>query len=114
MAIVQSINSVYQFEAAFKEAGRSNQFSWEGLKSLFDYLNNFSDDVGENVELDVISLCCDYSEDDYRDIAENYSIDLSEAEGDEDEEKDIVIKYLENHTHYLGAGSGNSLVYTVF
>ena len=114
MAIVQSIHSVYQFEAAFKEAGRSEQFSWDGFKALFDYLNNFSDDVGENIELDVISLCCDYSEDDYKDIAENYSIDLSEAEGDEDEEKDIVIEYLENHTHYLGAGSVNNLVYAVF
>ena len=114
MAIVQSINSVYQFEAAFKEAGRSEQFSWEGLKALFDYLNNFSDDVGENIELDVISLCCDYSEDDYKDIAENYSIDLSEAEGDEDEEKNIVIKHLEYNTHYLGTGSDNNLVYAVF
>ena len=114
MAIVQSINSVYQFEAAFKEAGRSAQFSWEGLKSLFYYLGNLSDDTGEPIELDVVGLCCDYSEDDYKDIAENYSIDLSEADGDEDEEKDIVIKHLEYHTHYLGAGSGNSLVYAVF
>ena len=114
MAIVQSINSVYQFEAAFKEAGRSDQFSWEGLKALFEYLDKFSDDVGENIELDVISLCCDYSEDDYRDIAENYSIDLSEAEGDEDEEKNIVIEYLENHTYYLDAGSGDNLVYAAY
>ena len=114
MAIVQSINSVYQFEAAFKEAGRSDQFSWEGLKSLFDYLDNLSDDTGEPVELDVIALCCDYSEDDYKDIAENYSIDLSEAEGDEGEEKDIVIKHLEYHTSYLGEGSGDNLVYAVY
>ena len=110
MAIVQTINTVYQFEMAFKGAERGEQFTWDGLKVLFNWL----DELGENINLDVVGLCCDYSEDDYRDIAENYSIDLSEAEGDEDEEKDIVIKHLEYRTNYLGAGSGNNLVYAVY
>ena len=38
MAIVQSINNVYQFREAFRLAGRSDQFSYEGLEVLFDYL----------------------------------------------------------------------------
>ena len=113
MAIVQSINSVYQFEAAFKEAGRSDQFSWEGLKSLFDYLDDLSEDTGEPIELDVIALCCDYTEDSYSNIAKDYSIKLTNAE-DEDQAKQIVIDYLQDNTSYVGEGEDDNLVYAVF
>ena len=113
MAIVQSINSVYQFEAAFKEAGRSEQFSWEGLKSLFDYLDNLSDDTGEPIELDVVALCCDYTEDSYSNIAKDYSIKLTNAE-DEDQAKQIVIDYLQDNTSYVGEGEDDNLVYAAF
>lgn len=113
MAIVQSINPVYQFEAAFKEAGRSEQFSWDGFKALFDYLNNLSDDIGQPIEFDVIALCCDYTEDSYSNIAKNYSIKLSEAE-DEEEEKQIVINYLQDNTSYVGEGEDDNLVYAAF
>ena len=113
MAIVQSINSVYQFEAAFKEAGRSEQFSWDGFKALFDYLNNLSDDIGQPIELDVVALCCDYTEDSYSNIAKDYSIKLTNAE-DEDQAKQIVIDYLQDNTSYVGEGEDDNLVYTVF
>ena len=62
MAIVQSINSVYQFQEAFRLAGREDQFSYEGLEVLFDYLENLSEDTGEPIELDVVGLCCEYYE----------------------------------------------------
>ena len=62
MAIVQSINNVHQFREAFRLAGRMDQFSYEGLEVLFDYLDNLSDDIGEPIELDVIAFCCDYDE----------------------------------------------------
>ena len=52
MAIVQSINNVYQFREAFRLAGRMDQFSYEGLEVLFDYLDNLSEDTGEPIELD--------------------------------------------------------------
>ena len=45
MALVQSINSVHQFREAFRLAGRSDQFSSEGLEVLFDYLDNLSEDT---------------------------------------------------------------------
>lgn len=111
MAIVQSINTVYMFEAAFKEAGRADNFSWTGLKSLFDYLDDSFND--EPYDLDVIALCCEYTEDTYQSIAENYSIDLSEAE-DEEEAKQIVIDYLQDNTSYVGEGDDDNLVYAAF
>ena len=56
----------YQFEQAFKNAGRGNQFSYEALKALFEYLQSYEDDGGEEIELDVIALCCEFTE--YEDI----------------------------------------------
>lgn len=57
----QSIN-VYAFRDAFRSAGRGEQFSYEGLGALFEYLEELEESIGEPYELDVISLCCDFSE----------------------------------------------------
>ena len=50
------------FRQAFHNHDRGNQFSYEGLKALFDYLEEQERDTGEEMELDVIALCCEYSE----------------------------------------------------
>jgi hypothetical protein len=44
------------------ESLRPNNFSYEGLAALFDYLENYEDDTGEELDLDVIAVCCDYTE----------------------------------------------------
>ena len=56
----QSIN-IYDFERAFKRHEREN-FSFDGLKALFEYLEDLESDIGEEIELDVIALCCEYAE----------------------------------------------------
>lgn len=113
MAIVKTIDSVSQFQDAFDKMGRQNNFSYEGLEVLFDYLEEYSDATGEPVELDVIALCCDYSEDSIQDIIDNYSIDVSEADVDEDEIKDIVREHLNDNTIVCGETS-DGFVYAVF
>lgn len=50
------------FLEEFKKFGREEQFSYEGKKALFEYLNEFSDDIGEPIELDIIGICCDFTE----------------------------------------------------
>ena len=49
--------SVSDFLREFREYGREDQFSREGLEALYDYLEEFSEDTGTEVELDVIGLC---------------------------------------------------------
>ena len=39
-----------------------NNFSYDGKKALFKYLEEFEEDTGEKIEFDYIVLCCDYSE----------------------------------------------------
>ncbi len=53
--------SVHKFVDAFTNAGRANQFSLIGLEALFDYLEE-CEKGGEETELDVIALCCEFSE----------------------------------------------------
>jgi hypothetical protein len=49
------------FRQAF-EGLRQNDFSSEGLRALFDYLEEYEQDCEEELELDAISLCCEYTE----------------------------------------------------
>ena len=113
MAIVQSINSVYQFREAFRLAGRSDQFSYEGLEVLFDYLDNLSEDTGEPIELDPVALCCEYYELSVEELIKQYNIDTSYVEGDEDEIKEMVREYLDYKTSVCGEVNGG-FVYAVF
>ena len=50
------------FRQAFKQMGRENQFSYEGLKTLFEMLEDYEHGSDQEIELDVIALCCDFTE----------------------------------------------------
>ena len=107
----------YDFERAFIAADRKENFSYEGLGLLFDYLEEYEESTGEEIELDAIALCCDYSEDMVEDIARNYSIDLNDADP-EDNDYDtqcraIVREYLEENTQLVGE-TATGFVYAVF
>ena len=56
----QTINE-YQFKDAF-QSSRPDNFSYEGLTALYDYLEQYEEDTGQEIELDVIGLCCDFTE----------------------------------------------------
>ena len=57
----QTINQS-QFIDGFREANRENQFSYNGKVALYDYLTQLEEDIGEDIEFDVIALCCEYNE----------------------------------------------------
>ena len=50
------------FIQAFADAGRGEQFSQEGLRVLFAYCEGLDDDFGKPIELDVVELCCTWTE----------------------------------------------------
>ena len=41
---------------------RPNNFSYEGLEALYDFLIQLEEDCDNEIELDVIAICCDFSE----------------------------------------------------
>ena len=89
---------------------RPDNFSYEGLGILYEYLIEYEDSTGEEIDLDVIALCCDYCEDSLSNIVDSYSIDL---EGEDDHEQ-AVKEYLEENTAFVGTTPSGKLLYQVF
>ena len=53
------------YENEFRDmfmAIRPDNFSYSGLGALFEYLEELSEDIGEDIDLDVIGICCDFTE----------------------------------------------------
>lgn len=59
---------------AFRNMNSNENFTAEGKRALFNYLEQLEEDTEENIELDVIALCCDYSEDPLEEVLENYNL----------------------------------------
>lgn len=97
-----------QFTDAFMSIRPSN-FSPEGLQQLFDYFESYEDDTGEQIELDVIAICCEYAENTPKDIAKYYNIELE----DDGNELLNVMDYLADHTSVIGH-TDNSIIYQQF
>lgn len=63
------------FINAFVQMNRKENFTYEGRKALYEYFEQYEQDTGEEIELDVIAICCEYSEDHLSDIKANYNIE---------------------------------------
>ena len=69
------------FIQAFEDYGRGNNFTREGRQALYDYFEQLEDDLGEPIELDVIAICCEYSEyENLKEFQKDYSEDYESIE----------------------------------
>jgi len=93
----QTINS-YDFHRGFEKL-RPDNFSYNGLDALFNFLEEWEEDTGETTEFDVISICCDYSE--YKNAAEAVK-DYSGEEMTEEE----ALEYLQDRTTIIEFNGG--------
>ena len=98
------------FINAFQQM-RPDNFSYEGLEQLFEYLESYEEDAHEQVELDVIALCCEYSELTYQEIIEAHDIDMEDIEPEDIE--DHVFNYLANETSVIGR-TDTTIIYQQF
>ena len=75
----------HQFVEAFRACGRESQFSRAALFALFEYLEEYENSTGEEIELDPIGICCEWAEySSAREAASEYGF---EAEDDDEAEK---------------------------
>jgi len=75
-----------------------NNFSYEGLQTLFNYLEDYEEDTDEKIEFDPIALCCEYAE--YPsafDCAKEYGHDTDALKDTEEQEQD-ALEWLEDRT----------------
>ena len=80
------------FRNEFHAYGRGEQFSYDGLEVLFDFL----EDCYPDFELDVIGLCCDFMEGSITDILAEYDLNS--------------VNDLENHTIVLYVNSDDIII----
>ena len=51
-----------------------NNFSYEGLSALFDYLEEMEESTGEELEFDPVALCCEFEEyDNFEEFQKEYN-----------------------------------------
>lgn len=85
---------VSEFVNLFDQYSRSENFSVLGREALYRYFEGLSDDIGEDIQIDIIALCCEWSEckEDELVMVYGYLVD--------DDEPDVedILSELENHT----------------
>lgn len=96
MAIKETM-ALHTFIKRFKEF-RPDNFSDEGLISLFNYFDDLSEETGEDLEFDPIAICVDFTEyDSFKELQEDYD----------------QIKSLEDlwdHTHLIQLRNGGLII----
>jgi hypothetical protein len=93
-----------QFRDEFMRMGRKDNFSYDGLGILFDYFEQYEEHTGEEIELDVIAICCEFCEETQDEIRANY-----DAPSDKD-----LITFLEQNTYVVGVTDDGSIIYQAF
>jgi|SRR5210317_391666 hypothetical protein len=98
----------WDFVNSFDEMNRSENFSVEGRKALFELL----EEVNPDFELDVIAICCEFSEyEDLNELKQEYSHLL---EGEEFEDDDEVLDFFMGETTLIQLKGGGIIINSNF
>ena len=106
---MKTTHSTYQIADALHSDDNAN-WSWNGVRALAEYLEQLEEETGEEMELDVCAIRCDFSEStslqdwlmEYHG-AETLAFALQrsgiDTEGDEDEDEidDLIRSYVQDH-----------------
>jgi len=79
--------------------GRENQFSYKGKKALFEYLEQYEEETSEQLELDLIALCCEFSE--FENLEEFQNAFSNEYKNLEDIENETTVIYIESSESFI-------------
>jgi hypothetical protein len=90
--------SLNDFRDAFNKV-RPDNFTYEGLEQLFDYFESYEADTNEEIELDVIAICCEYSELTLDEFKTSYTYDIDDTSN---MTLDDAFNYLSNQTSIIG------------
>ena len=112
--MIQTIN-LHEFREQFRLHQRTN-FSYEGLEVLFNHLEQWENDTGEQWVLDVIGLCCEFSELSLSELLDSYTDITDEPLTDDNEAEllSIATDYLNENTWLCGLTEQNTFVFQSF
>lgn len=60
MALIQKFDSsdLYDLAVIWK---RADSFGYDGWNAIGEYLEQLSEDIGKDIEIDIVAICCDYA-----------------------------------------------------
>ena len=111
--MIQTIG-LSDFRSAFYRMDRKDQFSYEGLALIFDYIEEYEQGSSEQVELDVIAICCEWNELSPEDVIDQYNTDIDTEGKTDDEISAEVEEYLLNETQLAGQTAAGDFVFVQF
>jgi len=80
VSIKQNVTA-HDFVRAFDDYNRSDNYSRNARFALYDYITQLEEDIGEEIELDVISICCAFTEySSLKELNEDYGRDYENIE----------------------------------
>ena len=100
MAIVTTINPPSAFIDAFARMDRMDGWTYDGLRALYDYLDDLSEACDTHIELDVVAICCEYSEHEsaLACIADNGYSWEPDPDDDADDQEEAALEWLQDNT----------------
>lgn len=105
--------SFHDFVQAFRAMGRGEQFNHDGLRALFDYLEeveSWDADKPVGNELDVVALCCEWVQyDDAWQAAAEYDAGF-ESTGDTEDDAQAALDWLRDQTTVLECDDGSIML----
>ena len=105
MALIQTVYPSDLYHLACKMA-RGDCYGYVGWKAIGNYLEELSEDTGEDIEIDIIAICCENgmaesAEDAYMQFDHLHGVDLPEEEAWKEltEEKlETINEFLQKNT----------------
>ena len=77
---MKQTDTKHMFVDSFRVYGRTDSFSVAAREALFDYFEQLEDDIGEEIELDPIAICCDWAEYTLDELRQDYPDQIEDAE----------------------------------
>lgn len=104
----------YEFINEFENMNRADNFSRSGLSTLWEMMEEYEEQTGIDMELDVIAICCQFSEYTIDELATDYDfIKEALADGDEIDVNGTVEEALDNTGAYYRWIDDESLILDV-
>ena len=100
------IETVSEYTFTDVMATKDNGFSYEGSKALYNYLNDYEQDTGTQIEFDPVALRCEYTEyKNFEEIKNDYDTDYCTLEN---------LEHLQEHgTTVILINESNSLTFDI-
>ena len=103
--------SFWGFLDSFSDSYKDN-FTYEGKKALYDYLIQLEEDLGEELNCDIVAFCCDYNEyENLKEYIDYYKPDIDIKDYDDVEDyRTAVLEHIEYNTTLIPLGDHHGII----